>query len=210
MKIWKIDRDMIVHREAAVPMSELVLFDLVTTDRDIQRRLEFWMKNPASRQKVMDAYTVLNPGPPLKGTPDEITKKVIEALMRSFRSKTLAFLERKSVGGGGGEDEGGGGGGGAGGSGGKGGAGAAAQKKKEAEPPPKKTEEKTWIKIVLLDEDGQPMKNEKFKLGLPDGSSRDGKLDAEGSIYIPPTLDPNKECTVSFPEIHLNPRKKKK
>ncbi|MBX9600442.1 MAG: hypothetical protein K2X35_05540 [Bryobacteraceae bacterium] len=209
MKIWKIDRDMIVHREAAVPMSELVQFELVTTDRDIQRRLEFWMKNPASRQKVMDAYTVMNPGPPLKGTPDEITKKVVDALMRSFRSKALALLERKTVGGGGGEEEGGGGG--QGGSGGKGGSGGAAQnKKKAAEPPPKKTEEKTWIKFQLFDEDGQPMKNEKFKLGLPDGSSRDGKLDAEGSIYIPPTLDPNKECTVSFPEIHLNPRKKKK
>ncbi len=76
-------------------------------------------------------------------------------------------------------------------------------------PPKKAPEEKTWFKCQLLDEDGEKMANEKYTLKDSNGATRQGKLDADGCVYIPKILVPGM-CTISFPEIHLNPRKKKK
>jgi hypothetical protein len=78
-------------------------------------------------------------------------------------------------------------------------------------PPPassKASKEKTWIRFVLKDEDGIVMKNEDYVLVDTDGSRREGKLDENGEVYIPPILPPG-DCTINFPKIHLNPRKRK-
>jgi hypothetical protein len=137
-------------------------------------------------------------------------KRIAEA----FRRGELVVLMSQAGAGLGKSESTGTGSGASGGSGGKSGSGGSNQQQqkkqpqKEPEPPPK--EEKTWIRVILLDEDGVPMKNEAYSLGLPDGSKRNGKLDADGAVYIPPSLPPDKECTISFPEIHLNPRKKKR
>ncbi len=74
--------------------------------------------------------------------------------------------------------------------------------------PPKKTE-KTWFRATLKDEDGEPMAGEDYTLIDTDGVKREGKLDPNGEVYIPAILPPG-QCTISFPNIHLNPRKKKK
>jgi hypothetical protein len=71
-----------------------------------------------------------------------------------------------------------------------------------------KSQEKTWFRAALKDEDGKPMKDEDYVLVDTDGTKREGKLDANGEVYIPPILPPGK-CTISFPKIHLNPRKRK-
>ena len=68
--------------------------------------------------------------------------------------------------------------------------------------------EKTWFRARLVDEDGLPMSGEDYTLVDTDGAKRKGKLDANGEVYIPPILPPGK-CTIGFPNIHLNPRKKK-
>jgi hypothetical protein len=73
---------------------------------------------------------------------------------------------------------------------------------------PPKTQEKTWFRAALKDEDGKPMKDEEYVLVDTDGTKREGKLDANGEVYIPPILPPGK-CTITFPKIHLNPRKRK-
>ncbi len=78
----------------------------------------------------------------------------------------------------------------------------------ETAPPPKKTE-KTWFRATLKDEDGEPMADEDYTLIDTDGVKRTGKLDPNGEVYIPAILPPG-QCTISFPNIHLNPRKKKK
>jgi hypothetical protein len=77
-------------------------------------------------------------------------------------------------------------------------------------PPPRASSppEKTWFRARLLDEDGEPMAGEDYVLVDTDGVNRKGKLDAQGEVYIPPILPPGK-CTITFPNIHLNPLKRK-
>jgi hypothetical protein len=79
-----------------------------------------------------------------------------------------------------------------------------------ASPPAAKfrREEKTWFRARLFDEDGQPMANEDYVLIDTDGARRQGKLDDDGEVYIPSILLPG-NCTISFPKIHFNPRKRK-
>lgn len=69
-------------------------------------------------------------------------------------------------------------------------------------------EVKTWFRARLIDEEGQPMANEDYVLIDTDGARRQGKLDTQGEVYIPAILPPG-NCTISFPNIHLNPRKRK-
>jgi hypothetical protein len=77
-----------------------------------------------------------------------------------------------------------------------------------APPEPPKAPEKTWFRARLLDEEGQPMAGEDYILITTDRAKRKGKLDSNGEVYIPPILPPG-NCTISFPNIHLNPLKKK-
>lgn len=69
------------------------------------------------------------------------------------------------------------------------------------EPPPKKLE---WVEIVLLDEEGVPVADEKYSIQLPDGSTREGTLDAEGKARVE-EIEPG-TCFVTFPEIKVRPR----
>lgn len=100
-------------------------------------------------------------------------------------------------------------------SGGAGGAGAASagaadQAPADIPPPPPPPEtEKTWFHAKLLDENGQPMAKEDYIVVGSDGVTRKGKLDGSGEVYIPSIL-PHGNCTITFPNIHLNPLKKKK
>ena len=55
---------------------------------------------------------------------------------------------------------------------------------------------------------GEPCANEDYVLVDSAGSKRTGKLDSNGEVYIPPILPPG-DCTIQFPNIHLNPRKRK-
>ena len=87
--------------------------------------------------------------------------------------------------------------------------GPARSSRQRATPPeaPKKIE-KTWFRARLVNEDGLPMSGEDYTLVDTDGAQRKGKLDSNGEVYIPPILPPGK-CTIGFPNIHLNPWKKK-
>jgi hypothetical protein len=58
---------------------------------------------------------------------------------------------------------------------------------------------KTWIAIELLDPDGKPMPGEAYRLQLPDGSIREGSLDANGTASVS-GIDPG-SCKVCFPRI---------
>lgn len=59
--------------------------------------------------------------------------------------------------------------------------------------------ELTWIEIELLNEDGTPAKFEAFRLALPDGSIREGRLDANGRTRVEGIRIGT--CKVSFPEF---------
>ncbi len=69
--------------------------------------------------------------------------------------------------------------------------------------------EKTWFRMQLLDEDGQAIAGEDYVVVDSAGTRRQGKLDDNGELYIPPIL-PVGECSITFPNIHLNPRKRKR
>lgn len=63
--------------------------------------------------------------------------------------------------------------------------------------PPQK--EKTFIEIVLLDQDGKPVAGERFVITLPDGAKVNGNLDAKGFKRVD-GIDPG-TCDVEFPDI---------
>ena len=58
--------------------------------------------------------------------------------------------------------------------------------------------EKTWIEIELIDKNGMPVGNERYKLTLPDGSVKWGRLDSDGKARVE-RLQPG-ACQVTFPD----------
>jgi type VI secretion system secreted protein VgrG len=58
--------------------------------------------------------------------------------------------------------------------------------------------EKTWIEIELIDPNGKPVPNERYKLTLPDGSVKWGSLDDNGKARVE-RLQPG-NCQVTFPD----------
>lgn len=72
----------------------------------------------------------------------------------------------------------------------------------EPEPPP--APRKTWVEFVLLDEEGVPVPEEKYSVELPDGSTKEGQLDADGRVRIEDIEDGT--CWVTFPEIKVRKR----
>ncbi len=61
------------------------------------------------------------------------------------------------------------------------------------------SEEKTWIEIELLGEDGKGIASEKYRVELPDGSVREGALDSRGFARVD-GIDPG-TCSVTFPAL---------
>jgi hypothetical protein len=63
-------------------------------------------------------------------------------------------------------------------------------------------EDKTWIEIVLVDDDDppQPVAFASYRVELPDGSTRTGMLDAGGKARLA-GIDPG-SCKISFPSFH--------
>lgn len=73
----------------------------------------------------------------------------------------------------------------------------------ESAPPPRVPQPKEkvyWIEIELLDEADQPVPNERYKVELPDGEKRQGRLDSSGRAYLGDIKSPG-ACQVCFPEI---------
>lgn len=66
----------------------------------------------------------------------------------------------------------------------------------EDDPAPEETHKVT---IKLIGEDAKPVSGARFRVSLPDGSVREGRLGSTGSITF--TGLPAGNCTVSFPEL---------
>lgn len=56
-----------------------------------------------------------------------------------------------------------------------------------------------WIEIELVDQQGKPMRDVAYRLTLPNGSVRPGKLDAAGKARVD-GVAPG-QCKISFPEL---------
>jgi len=57
----------------------------------------------------------------------------------------------------------------------------------------------SWIEIKLVDEEGEPVPGELYRITLPDGSVVEGTLDAQGFARVD-GLDPG-SCKVTFPRL---------
>ena len=62
-----------------------------------------------------------------------------------------------------------------------------------------KKEELSWIEIELVDEEGEPVPGERYKITLPDDSVIEGTLDENGFARIDGI--PKGDCKVTFPSI---------
>ncbi len=60
-------------------------------------------------------------------------------------------------------------------------------------------EKKSWIEIELVDEAGQPMAGEAYRVTTPDGSEQSGSLDEKGFARVS-NIDPG-TCKVTFPNL---------
>jgi hypothetical protein len=56
-----------------------------------------------------------------------------------------------------------------------------------------------WIEIELVGEDGSPCPGEKYRVKCPDGSVKTGSLDESGFTRI--ALDRPGTCGISFPDF---------
>jgi hypothetical protein len=56
-----------------------------------------------------------------------------------------------------------------------------------------------WIEIKLVDEEGQPVPGERYRVELKDGSAREGNLDAEGKARLEGLERGN--CQITFPDM---------
>jgi hypothetical protein len=68
-----------------------------------------------------------------------------------------------------------------------------------APPGPRPAPTKTWIEFQLLDNDDKPIPNERYKVKLTDGSTKDGHLDSSGTVRFA-GIDPG-SCDISFPDL---------
>ena len=57
----------------------------------------------------------------------------------------------------------------------------------------------TWISVVLVDEDGEPVVGERYRIKLSDGSLHEGALDVSGRIRFDQI--PGGKCLISFPDL---------
>lgn len=68
--------------------------------------------------------------------------------------------------------------------------------------PPQKVErqkEKTWVEIVLVDMEGNPLPGVKYRIELPGGEIKEGQLNSYGQAAFY-ELDPG-NCKITFPEL---------
>ena len=63
---------------------------------------------------------------------------------------------------------------------------------------PKNKNKKSWIKIELKDEEGEPVAGERFRVTLPDGQTlAEGTTDTNGKAKVS-NIDPG-NCKITFP-----------
>ncbi len=65
----------------------------------------------------------------------------------------------------------------------------------------------TWIEIELYDTADRPVTGQRYRITLPDGSTREGRLDGRGFARID-GIDPG-TCRVTFPDLHKGDWKKR-
>jgi hypothetical protein len=179
---WRFENAQVVERDSTVPVRDVGEFFLRREAGNFSREVEMWLKKPISRQTVLELHkTVFGDSARrheslTKETTDE---KIIEDLLTAWSERELYLLKRRISGGSGDEEA----------------PGAATGKS----PTGQRAETKTWIEVVLRDEDGKPFAGTKYRLRITDGSVREGTLNTAGSVRVNGILPGM--CQISFPEL---------
>lgn len=64
---------------------------------------------------------------------------------------------------------------------------------------PEKKQEKSWVEIMLVDLDGNPVPGVRYRVTTPDGEIREGTLNEHGQAgYY--QIDPG-SCKITFPDL---------
>ena len=66
-------------------------------------------------------------------------------------------------------------------------------------PPPPPVKGKTWVKIKIVDPDKKPVPDVPYKMKVPDGSPRQGKVDKDGEANVE-GIDPG-QCELTLPDL---------
>jgi len=72
-------------------------------------------------------------------------------------------------------------------------------KASEADKAADKKEKTAWIEVELVDEDGEPVPGEGYRITLPDDSVAEGSLDDKGKARVEGFKPGN--CKVTFPDL---------
>lgn len=65
--------------------------------------------------------------------------------------------------------------------------------------PEKAKEKKDWIEIILVDAEGQPMPNVRYRITAPDGKVQEGRLNEHGQAGLYQIESGN--CKITFPDL---------
>jgi hypothetical protein len=66
---------------------------------------------------------------------------------------------------------------------------------------PERPSPATFVEVELVDQTGRPIANERYRVTLPDGTKRTGRLDKNGIARIE-DIRPAGACDIEFPDIH--------
>jgi hypothetical protein len=163
-----------------------------TSPRLTPNDLDRWLADPLARQTALEMFEAVHGrsrSDLRQAGVDELRRSVKPGLIEAFKRGDLValripqlFLTQSPM-----EEAG------------EAPAGKAGQPPPKPAPPPR---QKTWVEIELLDEQGQPMAKEHYRIELPDGSIRDGLLDPQGRARID-GIDPGM-CQITFPDLKVN------
>ena len=160
-------------------------------------QLRGWAKDVFYSRVLVDIGRTLWGGFDLGRGEKERWTRLLPRLEEAFRRGTLVLVKRRAPGNA--ASGGSGAGSGAGGDGGDDERERERQLQAAAASSATPRKPKTWVAIRLMDQDGQPIAGEAYKLVLPDGTVEEGCLDETGEAFVN-GIDPG-ECQISFPKL---------
>lgn len=148
------------------------------------------LQDPFARRALAELYQALKGTAPGDLTSPEKAQLVLRTIQQAIASGELISARRQGVAGGSSQVGGNSSGQNA----------APPPKRRSTTPPPprSKDDEKTWVEVRLIDQNGKPVPGAKYKLKITDGSVREGSLDSDGRVRVN-GIDPG-NCTVWFPD----------
>jgi hypothetical protein len=166
----------IARRGDLFPPEVSTLYPSVITDN-----LDAWLTDSGARQTLIDVCETV--GVPAGRAPGgDLKRRVVEA----FRQGDLVVLNTR-----------------------RGDVFRRMEKADEAAPPPPQDEPPsrpaktlTWIEIELMNDKGEPVPKERYRIELPDGSPEEGFLDSQGRARVDGIEAGT--CNVTFPDIDAN------